>query len=626
MTEGDVKTDRHLRRFRRFSLVILHDLACAAFAYWASAAIIMPLHQFAADLDAVLPVAILAGCLSILLSAAYGVFSTRWRLASLTDFVALIKSAATLTIVLLLAREAYHTKWPEPLFVAELRILVLGGIFTLGLQAAGRILYRYHHSQRRQQELNSHQDASIFIGGLQEAESAIKSAEQGLLSANIVGCLLPDDIGATKQVRGRPVLGNSAALETAYMKMAAGGIAVTSVMLSRTFLTQHEMARGLKKTARRLGLTLLKMEAVALGGRTEIRFEDFLFRERRQIDHTAIDQSVSGKKLLVTGGGGSIGGDIALRAAAHGAKDILLLDISELGLQSRLAELRREHTACHSKGVICDVADEKRLNEIVFAFKPDILVHAAALKHVDLVEENWQAAVRTNVFGTLSALDAANKHCVPVFINISTDKAVEPVGILGLTKRMGERLVAATSSQRGVVRFSVRFGNVLGSSGSVIDTFLNQIVAGGPITLTDERVQRYFMSRTEAAELVLASCAIGETSRLFLLDMGEPILIKDLAAQLIEWSGRAPDEDIKIVTTGLRPGERLEEKLVAGDERVFPSKFSGISCIDSSDIKLCDLTHLETSVETGNLNLARKLLYGVEMADMRKPALTKIVN
>jgi FlaA1/EpsC-like NDP-sugar epimerase len=272
------------------------------------------------------------------------------------------------------------------------------------------------------------------------------------------------------------------------------------------------------------------------------------------------------------------------------------------------------------------VADAKRLSEVVCAFKPDILVHAAALKHVDLVEENWRAAVRTNVFGTMSALDAANEHCVPVFINISTDKAVEPVGVLGLTKRMGERLVAAASSQRGVVRFSVRFGNVLGSSGSVIDTFLNQIAAGGPITLTDERVQRYFMSRTEAAELVLASCTIGETSRLFLLDMGEPILIKDLAAQLIEWSGRAPDEDIKIVTTGLRPGERLEEKLVAEDERVFPSIFSGISCIDSADIKLCDLTHLAASVETGALNLTRKLLNGAEAADMSKQALARYVN
>ena len=626
MAEGDVKTDRHLRRFRRFSLVILHDFACAAFAYWAAAAIIMPLHQFAADSDAVLPVAIFAGTLSILLSAAYGVFSTRWRLASLTDFVALIKSAATLTIVLLLAREAYHAKWPEPLFVAELRILVLGGIFTLGLQAAGRILYRYHHSQRRQQELNSHQDASIFIGGLQEAESAIKSAEQGLLSANIVGCLLPDDIGATKQVRGRPVLGNSAALETAFMKMAAGGIAVTSVMLSRTFLTQHEMARGLKKTARRLGLTLLKMEAVALGGRAEIRFEDFLFRERRQIDHTAIDQAVRGKKLLVTGGGGSIGGDIALRAAAHGAKDILLLDISELGLQMRLAELRRDYPACRSGAVICDVSDEKRLREIVSDFQPDIMVHAAALKHVDLVEENWRAAVRTNVFGTAVALEAASAHHVPIFINISTDKAVEPVSILGLTKRMGERLVASVPAKDDSLRFSVRFGNVLGSSGSVIDTFLNQIAAGGPVTLTDERVQRFFMSRTEAAELVLASGVIGKTSRLFLLDMGEPILIKDLAAQLIEWSGQIPGKDINIVTTGLRPGERLEEKLVAEGESAHSSSLEGISRIVSTVIPPCDLVRLARAVDEGDLVAARGLLNAADQTTPREPPILKVAG
>ena len=616
MLDPSMRSNLELRQSRRLILVLLHDYFCAVFSIWSAATIVMPLHQFFADVNAVVPVAVSVGFLSIALSAYFGVFSTRWRIASLTDFVALIKSAIALSLTLLMGREVFHIFWPELLFVAELRIAVLGCIFTLGLQAFGRIAYRYYHFLRKHHELQQRQDATIFVGDLQEAESAIKATEQGLLSANIVACLLPEMLIGAKQVRRRPVFGSAKSLEAACSKLAPGGIIVTSVLLSPSFLAKGDEARDLKRTARRMGLSLLKMEAVALGGRSEIRFEDFLFRKKRQIDHSAIDDVVRGKRILVTGGGGSIGGDIALRAAEYGASEILLIDISEFGLQTRLSELKREYPQCKCHGLICDIVDKNRLKKTVIDYAPQIFVHAAALKHVDLVEHNWQAAVRTNVLGTAYALAVADESRVPVFINISTDKAVEPVSILGLTKRMGERLVASARSDEMMLRFSVRFGNVLGSSGSVIQTFLEQISAGGPITLTDERVQRYFMSRTEAAELVLASSSIAKkNARIFLLDMGEPIFIKDLAIQLIEWSGRILDKDVKIITTGLRPGERLTEKLVATYETIQPTSLLGISSVATAQRAPCDLDRLRQALEHDDYNTARNLLKEGDVAD-----------
>ena len=616
MLDPSMRSNLELRQSRRLILVLLHDYFCAVFSIWSAATIVMPLHQFFADVNAVVPVAVSVGFLSIALSAYFGVFSTRWRIASLTDFVALIKSAIALSLTLLMGREVFHIFWPELLFVAELRIAVLGCIFTLGLQAFGRIAYRYYHFLRKHHELQQRQDATIFVGDLQEAESAIKATEQGLLSANIVACLLPEMLIGAKQVRRRPVFGSAKSLEAACSKLAPGGIIVTSVLLSPSFLAKGDEARDLKRTARRMGLSLLKMEAVALGGRSEIRFEDFLFRKKRQIDHSAIDDVVRGKRILVTGGGGSIGGDIALRAAEYGASEILLIDISEFGLQTRLSELKREYPQCKCHGLICDIVDKNRLKKTVIDYAPQIFVHAAALKHVDLVEHNWQAAVRTNVLGTAYALAVADESRVPVFINISTDKAVEPVSILGLTKRMGERLVASARSDEMMLRFSVRFGNVLGSSGSVIQTFLEQISAGGPITLTDERVQRYFMSRTEAAELVLASSSIAKkNARIFLLDMGEPVFIKDLAIQLIEWSGRILDKDVKIITTGLRPGERLTEKLVATYETIQPTSLLGISSVATAQRAPCDLDRLRQALEHDDYNTARNLLKEGDVAD-----------
>ncbi len=598
-----------IHRTLRLTVVVFHDALCAAFSYWFAAALILPLYQFASDLDAIIPVAAIAGCMSVLISSFLGVFSTRWRLASLIDFVALIKSASLLFVVLLLMRAIYYQYDPAPLIVAEVRIICLGSIFVLGSQAAGRIAFRYYHFLRRKSAERVSSDTTIFIGSASDAENALRAADQGILSSNIVGCLLRNGDPLPKQIRGRRVLGSAEGLERAFNILAAGGQAVSSLLLGPSILSKIDDAQKIMRTARRLGLGLLKIETVGISRRAEIRFEDFLFRQKRLVDHQLIDGFVAGKSILITGGGGSIGGDIALRAAAHGATEIVLLDIAELGLQNRAAQLRVESPKTKVHLVVCDVRDRERIFRLVEQFNPDILIHAAALKHVDLVEQNWHEAVRTNVFGTLNVLDAADQADVATMVNISTDKAADPVAMLGFTKRAGELLVAHRSSTSSLRRYSVRFGNVLGSSGSVVEVFLAQIAAGGPVTLTDSRVTRYFMSREEAAELVLATGSLQDRSGLYLLDMGKPIAIRDLAIEMIEWAGLEPERDIEIVEVGLRHGERLAEKLVAADEHLDPTGIAAINVVRTTQgSRELDLGSLAKALAANDKGAAQKIL------------------
>ena len=590
--------------YARFSLVVLHDMAVATLSFWIAAVMVLPFPQFSEDAAVIMPFAALASMTSVTVSCAFGAFSTRWRLASLTDFVALIKSALVLAVALLVVRQTMRFFYPDPLFFAEVRVICLGSIFTLSSQAGGRIAFRYYHFLRRRKSINARSDATIFIGDVSEAQGALRAVEQGMLLANIVACLVPIGSQKASKIRTVPVLGTSDDLDYAFNQLAAGGQTVTSVLLSARMLARSDEAHLLKRVARRLGLTLLKVETVAISGRTEVRFEDFLFRSRRRIDHRPIDSFVAGRTFLITGGGGSIGGDIALRAAAHGAAKVILLDIAELGLQSRLALLRQNHPATEATAVLCDVRDAARLHRLVGHYRPDVIIHAAALKHVDLVEENWQEAIRTNIFGTSNVLEAADRAGVAVVVNISTDKAADPVSMLGFTKRAGEMLVVAHASLSKHRRYSVRFGNVLGSSGSVLEVFLAQVAAGGPVTLTDPRVSRYFMSRDEAAELVLATGSLDNGAPLYLLDMGVPILIRNLAIEVIEWAGFKPHEDIEIVTTGLRPGERLEEVLVSRGEHLTKTSLAEIGAIERAHTQHVSLHLLDAALAADDKDAA----------------------
>jgi O-antigen biosynthesis protein WbqV len=514
-------------------------------------------------------------------------------------------------------RQVAHIFYPDPFFIAEVRILFLGCVLLVGFQASGRICYRYYRFWRgTQKEVVRKSDATLIIGHISEVEGALRSVEQGTVAANVVGSLLLRGDAFVRDIRGCKIFGFSDDLESTCDLIAAGGQIVTALLLTPGLLSRHEEVRNVKRIARRLGLSLLKIEAINVGGSTEMRLEEFLFRERKIIDHRPIDAFVSGKTFLITGGGGTIGGDIALRAVSHGAETVWLLDQSELGLQSRRAQIKKEFPKSHVESILGNVRDVNHLKRLLTTLKPDVVIHAAALKHVDLTEENWQEAIKTNVFGTANVLEAADYADIPVLVNISTDKAADPVGMLGLTKHFSERLVAAFGSSSKGRRFSVRFGNVLGSSGSVIETFLTQISSGGPITITHPDVKRFFMSRDEAAQLVLSAASSSESvegsGTLFVLQMGEQISIRNLANELIEWAGLVPEKDIPIVITGLRPGERLEEKLVGQAESLRPTRMVGIDQVELRMAYLPDvlsaLSELRNTLDDSDLVRAKQVL------------------
>lgn len=351
-----------------------------------------------------------------------------------------------------------------------------------------------------------------------------------------------------------------------------------------------------------------------------IRLEDLLQREPVAVDMEGIAQLLEGKSALVTGCGGTIGSNLVGFIIKSKIKRIVLVDNSEIGIY-RTISLVKEEKKIDCKYYICSVADRKRVDAIVAAEKPDFIFHAAALKHIDLVEANPEEGVLVNVFGTRNVADAAKRYGVGVFVLVSTDKAVSPTSIMGASKRVAERYVqgcnAMTDNEK--TRFIVvRFGNVLGSSGSVVPTFEEQISRGGPVTLTDPSVERYFMTIDEARMLIMHATFMAVkaerfSNRICVLNMGEPVLIAELARQMILLAGKRPDADIRIVHTGLRPGEKLREELIDRDEQLLQAESQeGVLVVRSEYTELAvstpDLVKLYRACRKGNREDLRKAL------------------
>ena len=298
----------------------------------------------------------------------------------------------------------------------------------------------------------------------------------------------------------------------------------------------------------------------------DVDLEDLLGRDPIQLDNKGISDYIEGKTILVTGGGGSIGSELCRQIAMYNPKRLIIFDIYENNVYDIQNELREDFPDMNLNVLIGSVRDRKRLHEIFTKYKVNVVFHAAAHKHVPLMEDSPKEAVKNNVFGTLNLALEASEANIERFVMISTDKAVNPTNIMGATKRLCEMIIQAMDKQSKTEFVAVRFGNVLGSNGSVIPLFKRQIANGGPVTVTHKKIIRYFMLIPEAAQLVLQAGAFAKGGEIFVLDMGKPVKIYDLACDLIKLSGLEPNKDIKIVFTGLRPGEKLYEELLMSEE------------------------------------------------------------
>jgi FlaA1/EpsC-like NDP-sugar epimerase len=306
---------------------------------------------------------------------------------------------------------------------------------------------------------------------------------------------------------------------------------------------------------------------VSLKSLRDVSVEDLLGRNVVTVDNSQVFREITGKVIMVTGGGGSIGSELCRQLAGHAPKLLLIVDIYENNAYEIQQELRRRYPGLHMETLIASVRDEVRMNQIFETYHPQVIFHAAAHKHVPLMEDSPNEAIKNNVFGTLNTGRAAIRYGAEKFILISTDKAVNPTNVMGASKRICEMVVQYLNKQSSVTDFAaVRFGNVLGSNGSVIPLFKKQIEEGGPVTVTHPDIIRYFMTIPEAVSLVLQAYAYARGGEIFVLDMGEPVKIADLAKNMIRLSGLEPDVDIHIVYTGLRPGEKLYEEMLMGEE------------------------------------------------------------
>jgi len=585
----------------RMGLILAHDLIATAVAVLASFYIRFEAPGLAVRwhvLIIMLPVFVAyAG----VIYSIFGLFKSKWRFTSLPDFMNIVRAASVLAVSLLVVD--YVLVAPNLLanfFFGKITI-ALYWFLQIAFLTGSRVVYRYfrytrtlHHARRADTM------PTLVLGRTADAEVLLRAIESGAVSKiQPVGILSPARNDRGQAIRGVPVLGDLDDLEHAVADLAARGINVTRLLLTPVVLAPDAHPEAILMRARRLGLATSRLPALDEGGEAlrlaPVHVEDLLLRPSAKIDYGRLEALIRGGAAVVTGGGGSIGAEICDRLVTFGVARLLVIENSEPALHAVLEGLAVKKPDTTIDGRIADIRDRDRILRLIKDFKPDIVFHAAALKHVPILERDWGEGVKTNVFGSVNVADAAVAAGARAMVMISTDKAIEPISVLGATKRFAEMYCQAldadlTRRADGVAKepvrppmrlIAVRFGNVLASNGSVVPKFKAQIEAGGPVTVTHRDMVRYFMTIREACDLVVtaASHALGPTRSdvtVYVLNMGQPVKIVDLAERMIRLSGLEPGRDIEIVFTGIRPGERLNEILFAREEPVSEIGISGV--------------------------------------------------
>ncbi len=493
-----------------------------------------------------------------------------WRHVSTPELRRIVQAnvaASVVSVVIILA--IYGRAFPRSLPLLDL-IVSIG--YIAGARAVVRLASeRAPSSPKKQTRVFIYGAGKLGVSLLRDVQQnpALGLAVSGFVDDN------PQLHGA--YVYGVRVLGSGSDLKRLAVQHPAEQVVVAVVNASASQMTsilENCSAAG-------LACRILPSIAEALEGRASsyairnISVEDLLGRKKVSLDQKAIAQTITGKTVLVTGAAGSIGSELCRQIARHSPKLIVGYEAAETPLFFLDKEMKERLEPVPFEPVIGNVQDRQRLAEVIQRFRPAVVYHAAAYKHVPMMEANPFEGVANNIFGTESVLQVAQEHGVASFIMISTDKAVRPTNVMGTSKRIAELLVNAFSTDR-MRCVSVRFGNVLGSNGSVIPIFQQQIAAGGPVTVTHPEMRRYFMTIPEASQLVLQASAIGKSGEILVLDMGEPVKIVDLATNMIRLAGLQPGVDMEVRFTGIRPGEKLYEELNLGDESLVPTSFDGI--------------------------------------------------
>ena len=549
--------ERLLNDVRPFRLALLasFDLVC-----WVSSFVLLARLEAAIRGTEPSQVAIAAlvglgcGCLHVLVGFSIRLHQGRAGVGSFDEALLLVTVAG---IVFGIELVAHAVAGP---FINEL-VVVTAPVLAFALMIWGRGLYRVAKEQGRGMAFSQERTPVLVVGagdgGRQLIWSMLREPDSRWRPAGIID---DDPLVRHRRIANVPVLGPSAAMGEAAHRVGAGTVIIAiPTASSETIRTLSGYASEAKLEVKVVpGVhELMNPSRVELSDVRDIDVTDLLGRHVIDTDVSAIAGCVRGKRVLVTGAGGSIGSELCRQIARFGPSELMMLDRDESALHAVQLSIYGKAMLDQDDTVLCDIRDARLVAELFTRRRPQVVFHAAALKHLPLLERAPGEAVKTNVWGTLSVLEAAAATGVERFVNISTDKAANPCSVLGYSKRLAEGLTAAVAPDAAGTYLSVRFGNVLGSRGSVLTAFAKQIAAGGPVTVTDPEVTRYFMTIEEAVQLVIQAAAIGRDGEALILDMGQPVSIESVARQLIDLSGKKVD----VQYTGLRAGEKLHEEL-----------------------------------------------------------------
>ncbi|QUS39173.1 polysaccharide biosynthesis protein [Tardiphaga alba] len=544
----------------------------------------------------------------------FNLTTTKWRFISLPDLLNIIKASTVLTGALLvldyvfLAPNVYGT-----FFLGKTTIVIYWFIQIFFLSGA-RLAYRYFRYTRTRNQARAMDAApALLIGRAADAEVFLRGIESGAVKRMWpIGIVSPAASDRGQAIRGVPVLGGLDDLGNIIDDFKGRERPIERVVMTPSAFEDEAQPESILMKARKLGLAVSRIPSLEESRDkpqlAPVAVEDLLLRPSVKIDYERLEGFIRGKAIVVTGGGGSIGYEMCDRVVTFGASRLLVIENSEPALHAAMEKLSEKVSSATIEGRIADVRDRARIHQLLMAFKPDAVFHAAALKHVPILERDWGEGVKTNIFGSVNVADAALASGAEAMVMISTDKAIEPVSMLGLTKRFAEMycqaldgdMSASATAKPRMRLISVRFGNVLASNGSVVPKFKAQIEAGGPVTVTHPDMVRYFMTIREACDLVVTAATHAMNSQhadasVYVLSMGQPVKIVDLADRMIRLSGLQPGYDIDIVFTGVRPGERMHEILFAKQEPTSEIGVAGVMAARPNELPLVTINKwLET--------------------------------
>ena len=523
-----------------------------------------------------------------------------WTLAGIEDFTLGVISFIGATFLNLIFSIIMPTFIPS---VIILLAGVLAMILCNGIRIEWRLIRRTIMAYQTQK--SDHQQRVLIYGaGMGGSLVANEYKRNPHLGKKVIGFIDDDQEKLGTVIGTIPVYGNREDLDTIVQNYNIDEVIIAIANLD------HSILKSVSLTIKRLGLSLKIMPGLfeLIDGKfnagmiREVEVEDLLARDSIKLDYEGISDYLEHQVVMVTGGGGSIGSELCRQIVKFNPKQLIILDIYENNAYDLQNELIRQYTDLNLVTLIASVRDRHRLEEIYQTYQPSVVFHAAAHKHVPLMEVSPSEAIKNNVLGTLNTAELASEYNVKRFVLISTDKAVNPTNVMGATKRLCEMIIQAINVKSETEFVAVRFGNVLGSNGSVVPLFKKQIAKGGPVTLTHKDITRYFMTIPEAAQLVLQAGGFAQGGEIFVLDMGKPVKIYDLAENLIKLSGYEPNVDIDIKVTGLRPGEKLYEELLMDEEGLTETRHKKIFIglpgefeLDTVKSQIEDLLHVATT-------------------------------